>query len=317
MNAAPHISVMLDEVVTAMRPADGEVYVDGTLGAGGYSRALLQAAQCTVYAIDRDPSVKEFAERLAHDFPGRFFWLVGTFSDMLDLLAERGVKRVDGVVLDIGVSSMQIDTPQRGFSFRHDGPLDMRMSDSGMTAAELVNASEEETLANIIYNFGEERDSRKIARAIVRARELQPITTTAQLADIVRKIVRGTKGIDGATRTFQALRIYINDELGELERALDAAQKLLATHGRLLVVTFHSLEDRVVKQFLQSRSGETSGGSRHLPPVGATHQGAAAVLPLFSLPRKKPVSCSDAEAMRNPRARSAKLRVAIRTEVAA
>lgn len=317
MSGGPHIPVMLSEVVEQMRPADGEVYVDGTFGAGGYTRALLEAASCTVYAIDRDPSVAVFAETLLREFPGRFFYLVGSFSDMVELLAAKGVTRVNGVVLDIGVSSMQIDTASRGFSFRFDGPLDMRMSSTGLTAADVVNTTEEAELADIIYTLGEERESRRIARAIVRAREEKPIATTAELADIVRRVVRGTKGIDGATRTFQALRIHVNDELGELERALAGAETLLAPGGRLLVVTFHSLEDRIVKQFFQSRSGETGGGSRHLPPVSLTHRGAAGHLPIFLLPRKKPVLPSDAEARHNPRARSAKLRVALRSEVAA
>lgn len=312
---SPHVPVLLKEVLDSMRPVDGEIYVDGTFGAGGYTRALLEKAQCTVYAIDRDPSVAVFAEKLTREFPGRFFWLLGSFSDMLDLLAAKGVSKVNGIVLDIGVSSMQLDTAERGFSFRYDGPLDMRMADTGVTAADVVNKTEEEDLANIIYQFGEERESRRVARAIVRARSEAPITTTAQLAEIVRKVVRSGKGIDGATRTFQGLRIYVNDELGELTRALDAAEKLLATGGRLIVVTFHSLEDRIVKQFLQSRSGETRGGSRHLPPVGATQQAASGNLPTFFLPSRKPVQASESESEINPRARSAKLRAAIRTEV--
>lgn len=312
---AKHIPVLLNEVLFAMQPMDGEIYVDGTFGAGGYTRALLEAASCTVYAIDRDPSVAQFAEKLTREFPGRFFWLLGSFSDMIELLAAKGVQSVNGIVLDIGVSSMQIDNAARGFSFRFDGPLDMRMGTSGATAADVVNKAEEEELANIIYQFGEERESRKVARAIVRAREQAPITTTLQLAEIVRKVVRSTKGIDGSTRTFQALRIYVNDELGELTQALQAAEKLLVKGGRLIAVTFHSLEDRIVKQFLQSRSGETRGGSRHLPPVGVTHHAAADSLPTFLLPRKKPILCSDAESDSNPRARSAKLRVAIRTAI--
>lgn len=313
----PHMPVLINEVIEALQPVDSEVYLDGTFGAGGYTRAMLEAAKCTVYAIDRDPSVADFAEKIAREFSGRFFWLMGSFSDMVELLASRGVASVNGIVLDIGVSSMQLDRPERGFSFRHDGPLDMRMGDSGITAAQVVNSLEEETLANLIYQFGEERESRKVARAIVRARASAPITTTQQLAEIVRSVVRSGKGIDGATRTFQALRIYVNDELGELTKALEAASKVLAPGGRLVVVTFHSLEDRIVKQFLQSRSGETRGGSRHLPPLGATQAGGLARLPLFSLARKKPVLPTEAESRINPRARSAKLRTAIRTEVAA
>lgn len=318
MSAAPHISVLLKEVVAAMKPADGEIYLDGTFGAGGYSRALLEAAQCTVYAIDRDPSVERFAAALTRDFPGRFFWLLGQFGDMVELLAARGVEKVSGVVLDIGVSSMQIDEAGRGFSFRHDGPLDMRMSGHGVSAADVVNNMEEGDLADLIYTYGEERDSRRVARAIMRARAEAPITTTRQLAEIVRSAVRGGhgKGIDPSTRTFQALRIHINDELGELERALHAAERILAPGGRLIAVTFHSLEDRIVKQFLQSRSGETGGGSRHLPFAGDIRQAAAGGLPAFFLAGRKPVIAGEEESSVNPRARSAKLRAAIRSEAA-
>jgi 16S rRNA (cytosine1402-N4)-methyltransferase len=306
---------MLPEVLDAMQPASGEIYVDGTFGAGGYSRALLEGAQCTVYAIDRDPNVAGLAEALAAAFPGRFFWLLGNFGDMVELLAAKGVESVDGIVLDIGLSSMQIDTAARGFSFRSDGPLDMRMSGAGESAADIVNGADEEELANIIYQYGEERKSRHVARAIVKAREVAPITTTGALAGIVRKAVRGMPGgIDPSTRTFQALRIKVNDELGELERALDAASTLLAAGGRLVVVTFHSLEDRIVKQFFQSRSGETRGESRHLPPSGATRTAVAGRPPIFLLPRKKPTLPAEHEMRTNSRARSAKLRVAIRTE---
>ncbi len=247
-----HIPVMLEEMLRAMNPADGEIYVDGTFGAGGYSKALLSAVHCTVYAIDRDPSVAHFAEALTQQFPGRFYLLMGRFSEMLDLLAAQGITSVNGIVLDLGVSSMQIDQSQRGFSFREDGPLDMRMGSDGMSAEEIVNRASEADLADILYHYGEERDSRRIARAIVRAREQQPITRTGELADIVHRAVRRPPtGTDSATRTFQALRIYVNQELEELQSALEAAQALLAPGGRLVVVTFHSLEDRIVKRFFQ------------------------------------------------------------------
>jgi 16S rRNA (cytosine1402-N4)-methyltransferase len=311
-----HIPVLLEEMLTAMRPADGEVYVDGTFGAGGYSKALLEAAQCTVYAIDRDPNVAQLAEKLAKDFPGRFFWLLGSFGDMLELLAGKGVSSVDGIVLDIGVSSMQIDNADRGFSFKNDGPLDMRMSATGQSAADLINTADEDEIADILYHYGEERRARQVARAIVKARAAKPITRTLELAEIIRRVVRA-KQIDPATRSFQALRIKVNDELGELERALDAGAQLLAPSGRLVIVTFHSLEDRIVKQFLQSRSGETRGGSRHLPQAGATRIAAAGSLPLFFLAQKKPITATSAEARINSRARSAKLRFAIRQEGAA
>jgi 16S rRNA (cytosine1402-N4)-methyltransferase len=307
-----HIPVMLPEVLQALEPVSGEVYVDATLGAGGYSRALLESACCTVYAIDRDPNVALTAEKLANAFPGRFFWLTGNFGDMVELLASQGVAYVNGIVLDIGVSSMQIDNPERGFSFRSDGPLDMRMSQSGESAYDVVNKASEETLADIIYNYGEERKARQIARAIVRARTDAPIKRTRELANIVRQVVKGGDGIDPSTRTFQALRIKINDELDELTRALSAAEHLLVGGGRLVVVTFHSLEDRIVKQFLQSRSGETRGGSRHLPQIGATHKASGRHLPAFFLKKRKPVLPAIPEIRLNSRARSAKLRAAIR-----
>lgn len=306
-----HTPVMLKEMLTAVKPADGEIYVDGTFGAGGYSRALLEAARCTVYAIDRDPNVAALARQLAQSFPGRFFWLLGNFGDMIELLQAHGVKSVDAVVLDIGVSSMQIDDAGRGFSFKGQGPLDMRMSGAGLSAADIVNTTDEEELADILYHYGEERHSRRIARAIVKARTLKPITRTQELAEIIRNVMKGGK-IDPATRSFQALRIKVNDELGELERALAASERLLAPGGRLVIVTFHSLEDRIVKQFLQSRSGETGGGSRHLPHSGETRDMAAGGLPTFFLAQKKPFIPSDEEARINPRARSAKLRCAIR-----
>lgn len=311
-----HIPVLRDEMLAAIQPTHGEIYVDGTFGAGGYSKALLEAAQCTVYAIDRDPSVAGLAEKLAQDFPGRFFWLMGNFSDMVNLLASHGVMSVHGIVLDIGVSSMQIDTPDRGFSFRTNGPLDMRMSSSGQSAADLINTAEEDELADILYHYGEERRARAIARAIVKARATAPITQTLELAEIIRRVVKGGV-IDPATRSFQALRIKVNDELGELERALDAAQHLLTSGGRLVVVTFHSLEDRIVKKFFQSRSGETRGGSRHLPQAGEIPLKAADSLPPFLLVQKKPITATDLEARSNPRSRSAKLRYATRQEHAA
>lgn len=311
MQPAPHLPVLLAEVLHYLAPRDGEVFVDGTFGAGGYSRAILEAAKCTVYGIDRDPTVKPHADRLAADFPGRFKLLAGCFGDMEALLAAEGVSRVDGVVLDIGVSSMQLDEAARGFSFQADGPLDMRMGAEGPTAAELVNKLEAEELADIIYKYGEERHSRRIARAIVAMRAKRPFVRTRELAEVVERAIPGGAakkgGIHPATRTFQALRIMVNDELGELERGLAAAERLLGAEGRLVVVTFHSLEDRIVKNFLRVRAGETGGASRHLPeqkPVRA---------PSFSLLNRKAVQASAEEAAINPRARSAKLRAARRT----
>lgn len=311
MSQFSHASVMLDEVIEAMQPKNGEIYVDGTFGAGGYSRALLEAAECKVYAIDRDPSVAVFAERLKKDFPNRFVLLAGTFSQMVDLLQGQGIESVNGIVLDIGVSSMQIDQAERGFSFMKDGPLDMRMSSQGISAADIVNEREEGEIADMLYLYGEEKMSRRIAKAIVAARAESKITTTTQLASIVRSVVRSEKGINPATRTFQALRIVVNDELGELESGLLAAEQLLANNGRLIVVTFHSLEDRIVKQFYQSRSGDTQGGSRHLPET------VNSVPPTFFLRRRKPTLAKEAEIAANPRSRSAKLRLAVRNDTPA
>jgi 16S rRNA (cytosine1402-N4)-methyltransferase len=304
-----HLPVMLNEVLQAMQPRDGEVYVDATFGAGGYSRALLEAAECRVYAIDRDPSVREFAEKLSQEFAGRFCFLLGCFSDMVALLAAQGVEAVQGIVMDIGVSSMQIDQPERGFSFRQSGPLDMRQSQSGLTAAEVVNSFGEKELADILYTYGEEKKSRQIARAIVARRTTKPFETTTDLADLIAGVLRGKQEIHPATRSFQALRIFVNRELEELEKALEASQALLAPGGRLVVVSFHSLEDRIVKQFLRERSGNDSTGSRHLPQLSQT-----AVY--FTLPKKGAIAASDAEQIRNPRARSAKLRLALRKEAA-
>ncbi len=264
---APHIPVMLDEVIEALKPVDGEVYVDGTLGAGGYTRAILKAARCKVLGIDQDPHAEEFAEALTQEHPGRFAWLVGNFADMCELLAAQGVEHVDGVVLDLGISSMQIDQPERGFSFRHDGPLDMRMGQRGMSAAEFLNSAEEAEIADVLYTYGEERASRRIAKAIIAARAEKPIERTAELAALVKKVVGYAGDKDPATRTFQGLRIHINDELGALTRALAAAEQLLKPGGRLVVVTFHSLEDRLVKRFTHSRCGKFEGASRHVPVV--------------------------------------------------
>lgn len=311
MSPAPHIPVLLDAVVAALDPRPGAVLVDGTFGAGGYSTALLQAAPCHVYAIDRDPRAIAIGRRLEREFPGRLTVIKGCFADMAGLLAPYGIAAVDGVVLDIGVSSMQLDEAERGFSFRQDGPLDMRMSQDGPSAADLVNREAEASLADIIFRYGEERRSRAVARAIVAARAEAPITRTAQLAQIVAGVVRAEPGLHPATRTFQALRIAVNDELGELSRALLAAERLLKPHGRLGVVTFHSLEDRVVKQFLDRRSGKGGQGSRHQPLNPAADRA-----PSFRVIHKGGVTAGAAECAANPRARSARLRDAQRTEAA-
>ena len=304
-----HISVMADEVVRGLAPVDGGVYVDGTFGAGGYSAAILRSAKCTVWGIDRDPLAQTFAEKLSQSYPGKITVLSGCFGDMEALLDAAGVVKVDGVALDIGVSSMQIDNPERGFSFRGDGPLDMRMGSDGQTAADVVNKFGEEELANIIYNYGEERASRRIAHAIVELRRTKEIFRTGQLASLIRSVVSKSKdGIDPATRTFQALRIYVNDELGELDRGLVAAERLLAPRGKLAVVSFHSLEDRKVKMFLRDRTGDAPRPSRHLPDTGVVS------VPTFKVTKRSGFKASDDEVKMNPRSRSARLRVAERTD---
>ncbi|MCR9256295.1 MAG: 16S rRNA (cytosine(1402)-N(4))-methyltransferase RsmH [Alphaproteobacteria bacterium] len=302
-----HIPVLRDEVVEALNVRPGGVHVDGTFGAGGYAKAILAAGASTVLGIDRDPDAIARGRELAASHPG-LVMIQGRFGDLDRLARDAGHDGVDGVTLDLGVSSPQLDEAERGFSFRFDGPLDMRMERAGETAADYLATVEEADLAGVIKDFGEERFSRRVARAICRARDEGPITRTGQLADIIRKAVPKSKdGIDPATRTFQAIRIALNDELGELDRGLAAAERILRPAGRLAVVTFHSLEDRVVKRFLQSRGGKGPGVSRHMP------QTAAPRAPSFSLVHRKPVLPGEAETRRNPRARSAKLRVAERT----
>lgn len=311
MSTARHVPVLLEGVLDVLRPKDGGTYVDATFGAGGYTRALLEAADCTVWAIDRDPTAIAAGREMERDYKGRLTLVAGRFGDMRELLALIGVADVDGIALDLGVSSMQIDDPSRGFSFRGDGPLDMRMGTEGMSAADVVNQLAEKELADIIYRYGEERASRKIARAIVDLRAKTPITRTRQLAELVRGVVRKSKdGIDPATRTFQALRVYVNEELAELDRGLAAAEALLAEGGRLAVVSFHSLEDRRVKTFLLGRAGMGPRPSRHLPESGAE------AAPTFRVIERRPRTPGEAETAANPRARSAKLRWAERTGAA-
>ncbi|MDB5463192.1 MAG: S-adenosyl-methyltransferase [Phenylobacterium sp.] len=303
---SPHAPVLLDEVVDALQPRAGKTLVDGTFGAGGYSRALLGAG-ASVIAFDRDPSARRFADGLPTD---RFRLMEGRFSE---LDAETGEAAVDGVVFDIGVSSMQLDEAQRGFSFMRDGPLDMRMAADGPTAADLVNETEPAELARILFVYGEERESRRIARAIARRREEQPFTRTLELAEFIEKALGGRRGakVHPATRSFQAIRIAVNEELSELEAGLAAAERALKSGGRLCVVTFHSLEDRIVKTFLAVRAGKTPGGSRHAPPV------ETAAAPSFQLLFNGAQTPSAAELAANPRARSAKLRAAVRTDAPA
>lgn len=306
MNAA-HAPVMVAEVVAALHPRDGAIVVDGTFGRGGYACALLDAAQLKVFAIDRDPEAIAHGMTLARRYDGRLTMLAGRFGEMDQLLATHDITAVDGVTLDLGVSSPQIDDADRGFSFRADGPLDMRMEKSGASAADIINNASEQELSETIATLGEERHARRVARAIVKARLEAPLTRTLELAEIVRRVVPRTKnGIDPATRTFQALRLRVNDELGELGRGLAAAEMILKPGGQLAVVSFHSLEDRIVKQFLRERSGG-EGVSRYVPERVERP-------PSFALETKKPIEASAAETARNPRARSARLRVARRTE---
>lgn len=308
-----HVPVLLAEAMAALAPRNGGIYIDGTFGAGGYTRAILDSCDCTVWAIDRDPDAIARAERMAGGYGGRLHPVEGRFGAMDHLLAARGIKAVDGVTLDLGVSSPQIDEPSRGFSFRAEGPLDMRMEKRGASAADVVNNADEETLANILYEFGEERRSRAVARAIVRARAEKPITRTEELAAIVHRAIGPKTGdVDSATRTFQALRIYVNDEIGEIETGLAAAERVLMPDGRLVVVSFHSLEDRTVKSFLSLRAGSSARPSRHQPSLSSRGTTRAAA-PTFSLRTRKAVRPSEGECASNPRARSARLRAAVRT----
>ena len=305
-SAPRHIPVLGREAVEMLSPRDGGIYVDATFGAGGYSRAILDTAGTLVIGIDRDRSAIAVGFDLVDRSDGRLTLVQDKFSNLAGICAAQGIDAVDGVVMDVGVSSMQLDEAERGFSFRLGGPLDMRMGHDGPTAADVIARASEADLANIIYIFGEERHSRGVARAIVAARKEAPIATTRALADIVSRVVRSKPGeIHPATRTFQALRIFVNEELDELHLALSAAERVLKPGGRLAVVSFHSLEDRIVKNFLVERA-KAGGGSRHLPEV-------AQAAPSFQILTKRPVAADDAEISANPRARSAKLRAAERT----
>jgi 16S rRNA (cytosine1402-N4)-methyltransferase len=307
---AAHVPVLGREAVAALAPRDGGIYLDATFGAGGYSRMILDLPGTRVVGIDRDRTAIAGGFGLVEASGGRLTLVEDRFSNIEQVCAGEGLAAVDGIVMDVGVSSMQLDQAERGFSFRLDGPLDMRMGHDGPSAADVVAQASEVDLANVIYIFGEERQSRGIARAIVAARREAPITTTRGLADIVSRIVRTKPNdIHPATRTFQALRILVNEELDELETALLAAERMLKPGGRVAVVSFHSLEDRIVKNFLNER-GKSAGGSRHLPEV-------AKLEPSFEILTKRPVAPDNAEVAANPRARSAKLRAAARTNAAA
>jgi 16S rRNA (cytosine1402-N4)-methyltransferase len=302
-----HIPVLGREVLAWLNPREGGIYVDATFGAGGYSRAILETGEARVIGIDRDRTAISGGFELVDRSNGRLTLIEDRFSNLAEVCSAQGAPSVDGVVMDIGVSSMQLDEAARGFSFRGDGPLDMRMGQDGPTAADVIATASEADLANIIYIFGEERHSRGVARAIVAARKEAPVTTTRRLAELVTKVVRAKPGeIHPATRTFQALRIFVNQELDELHLALGAAERVLKPGGRLVVVSFHSLEDRIVKNFLNERA-KAGGGSRHHPEI-------AQAAPSFVILTKRPVVAGDEEVLANPRARSAKLRAATRTD---
>jgi 16S rRNA (cytosine1402-N4)-methyltransferase len=309
------VPVLLDEVLTALAPAPGDVIVDATFGAGGYSRALLEAG-ATVHAFDRDPEAVEIGRKFpeAGENPPRLVLHPRRFSEMVNALSEVGVARVDGVVMDIGVSSMQLDQAERGFAFSADGPLDMTMSRSRPNAADFLNEAREEDIADVLWRYGEERQSRRVARAIIAAR---PLATTGELAQVVRKALgyrphsnKGPAPKDPATRSFQAIRIHVNAELDELEQGLGGAEQVLKAGGRLAVVSFHSLEDRIVKQFLREAAGAVARASRHLP------EAVPGEAPTFTQ-LSKAIRPSPAEILRNPRARSATLRAAVRTDAPA
>ncbi len=308
MSASPHVPVMADEAVDALAPVDGGLYVDATLGAGGYSRRILDRADCSVYGFDRDPSAIALAADMKARYGGRLRLVARPFDEMEDALVGEGVSEIDGAVFDLGVSSMQLDEAERGFSFMREGPLSMRMDCGNPDAGDIVNAAETGDLAEILRVYGEEKKAGRIARAIVDERAVAPIRTTTRLAEVIARAnpQRREDKIHPATRAFQALRIFVNDELGQLARALIAAERLLKPAGRLVVVTFHSLEDRIVKNFFADRSGRAPSGSRHAPA-------AASAAPTFELLSAKPQTPSAAEIAANPRARSAKLRAGART----
>ncbi len=312
IDAPPHVPVLLAEVLEALQPGKGGVLIDATFGAGGYARALLDRG-ASVLALDRDPSAIRAGAELALASGGRLRLMQARFGDLDAVAKDLGVGNVDGVVFDIGVSSMQIDEAERGFSLRYDAPLDMRMGSEGRSAADILRDEDESTIADILFHFGEERAARRIARAIVADRKTAPYVSTLQLARMIARVAPARRGelTHPATRTFQALRIAVNDELGELLRGLTAAERLLTPGGRLAVVTFHSLEDRILKQFLGSRSGRGRAASRLLPgePVEAE--------PTFEVPRGQPIEPGAAEAAANPRSRSAKLRYALRLDAPA
>ena len=308
-----HVPVMINEVMEYLKPKDGEVYVDCTFGRGGYTKRMLESANVDVFSIDCDPDAKEFAKTFQEDLPNKenFHFLEGNFGDIEDLLKEHDIEKVDAIVLDLGISSVQVDDGSRGFSFSKEAKLDMRMSKKGYSAYEFINESDERTIADIIYKYGEEHKAFRIAKKIIEARKEGPITTTTELAEIVRSVFpkKYTK-IDSATKTFQAIRIYVNDELQSLESVLEASENLLKEGGRLIVVSFHSLEDSIVKQFLKTRCTKSASNSRYLPSDIEEE-----FIPSFSYLSRKAVKPSRDEILSNIRSRSAKFRAAMRINV--
>lgn len=303
-----HQPVMLNEVLHYLNPKKGEVYIDCTFGAGGYSKAILNQDNTILYALDQDPAVLPIAKKLQEQYPERFCFIQGNFSELDNLMSAHNIEMVDAIIMDIGVSSMQLEAAERGFSFMHDGPLDMRMNKEGISAADFVNNANEQDIANILYQYGNERRSRAVARKVVERRKLSPITTTKQLADIIRSVVpKGADKIDPATRSFQAIRIHINDELQALRSALKSSKRLLKENGRIIVVSFHSLEDAIVKEFITDNIKPKQSWSRHLPFVEEKQ-----FTPHFKWLSKSAVKPSPQEEKSNPRSRSAKLRAAIR-----
>jgi len=305
-----HIPVMESEVLSFLNPKENEIYVDGTFGLGGYSSSILKKEKTQVIAIDRDKEVEKFAKELEKKYTGRFQFVKSNFSEIENVVSEKNIEHVHGVVFDLGVSSPQIDNAERGFSFQKTGPLDMRMDKTGFSAYEVVNTATEEMLADIFYHYGDETKSRRIARAILKARHQKPLQTTSDLVRVIHSVIGLKSGkIDSATRVFQALRIYVNDEIGSLKKGLEGALKVLSPGGRLVVVTFHSLEDRIVKQFFQIHSGKSKGlSSRHSPFFSQNSHN-----PTLHLLTPKALKPQESEIFQNPRARSAKLRAALRT----
>ncbi len=298
--SSSHIPVMLNEVKSILSPKSGGMYLDCTFGFGGYTKMILEEPNCSVVAIDRDPNVEPYAKELIYNYPNRIRFII---SDFARSIGQLGTLKFDGVVMDLGVSSMQLDSANRGFSFTHDGPLDMRMSTEGISAADFINNAEEEEIANVIYKYGDETYSRRIAKKIVEQRKLAPITNTARLADIVRTSIGYRKGkIDSATKTFQAIRIHVNDELGQLETFLSSIRKILAPNGKVVIVSFHSLEDRIIKNFFKENSAKLVARSKYAAQAVVNPNEWLKVL------TKKPLTPTRDEVIVNPRSRSAKLR---------